>query len=77
MVSDSSVSTGSSGNRTKSMPASSTTAERIGSSPFMIIVWTAKLSAVTRYMQIADLLAAVKGERQALQMARRGRRADR
>ena len=31
-----------------SMPASSTTADRIGSTPFMIIVCTAKLSEVTR-----------------------------
>ena len=30
------------------MPPSSTAADRIGSAPFMIIVWTAKLSAVIR-----------------------------
>ena len=29
------------------MPASRTTADRIGNAPFMIIVWTAKLSEVT------------------------------
>ena len=50
-VSDASVSFASSGSSTASMPASSTIAERIGSSPFMIMVWTAKLSAVMRYMR--------------------------
>jgi len=35
----------------KSMPPSSAKAETIGSSPFIIIVCTAKLSAVTRYMR--------------------------
>ena len=38
MVSASNVSSGSIGNSTISMPASRITAERIGSTPFMIIV---------------------------------------
>ncbi len=51
MVSDSSVSVESSGISTNSMPASSTSADRIGSRPFMIMVCTAKLSAVMRYIR--------------------------
>ena len=50
-VSETSVKSGSSGTITKSMPARSTTAEMIGSSPFIITVWTAKLSAVMRYIK--------------------------
>ena len=47
-VNASRVSGGSSGKRTRSIPPSSTAADRIGSIPFMIIVCTAKLSAVIR-----------------------------
>jgi hypothetical protein len=47
-VNASRVSIGSSGKRTRSMPTSSTAADKIGNAPFMIIDWTAKLSAVIR-----------------------------
>ena len=50
MLIDSSVSTGSSGNRISSIPARRTIAEMIGSSPFISIVCTAKLSPVMRNM---------------------------
>jgi len=50
MLIDKSVSTGSRGTRISSMPVSRTIAEMIGSNPFISIVCTAKLSAVTRYM---------------------------
>ncbi len=51
MVSARTVSSGSIGNSTISMPASRINADRIGSTPFMIIVCTAKLSAVIRYIR--------------------------